>query len=151
MHFAMDSETFSGNRALGKPAILLWLSPRVKGSYLRFPFQYFHRHLWLFYLFLVVLQEGKKSNMARVFRVVLNLFAEFIAYLALFISLSMHQEAQMKSSNAFFNTSSHAIPSLSMHLQGAALPFYMICTSIERQHQEISAMPALKTRDKRFL
>ena len=56
----------------------------------------------------------KKQEPSQNLTIVLNLFAEIIAYLALFISLSMHQEAQMKSNNAFFNTSAHSISSLSM-------------------------------------
>ena len=46
--------------------------------------------------------------------IVLNLFAEFIAHLVLFILLSMYQETQMKTNNAFFNASECSIISLSM-------------------------------------
>ena len=56
----------------------------------------------------------KKQESSKNITIVLNSFAEFIAHLALFILLSMHQEAQMKSNNAFFNTSAHSISSLSM-------------------------------------
>ena len=83
--------------------------------------------------------------------VVLNLFAEFIAHSALFISLSMHQETQMKSNNAFFEVPQCMIISLSMQFQGAPALLPTICTSVEWQQQEISAAPALKIRNKRFL
>ena len=56
----------------------------------------------------------KKQEPKQNLTIVLNLFAEIIVHLALFISVSMHQEAQMKSNNAFFNTSAHSISSLSM-------------------------------------
>ena len=62
----MNPETFSGDQSLGQPAILLSLSPRVKGSYPWIPFRYFHRHLWLFYLFFTVLQERKNMSPVKI-------------------------------------------------------------------------------------
>ena len=62
----MNPETFSGDQSLGQPAILLSLSPRGKGSYPWFPARYFHRHLWLFYLFFAVLQERKNRNPVKI-------------------------------------------------------------------------------------
>ena len=64
----MNPETFSGDQSLGQPAILLSLSPRGKGSYPWFPTRYFHRHLWLFYLFFAVLQERKNRNPVKISR-----------------------------------------------------------------------------------
>ncbi len=90
-------------------------------------------------------------NIVTILRVVLNLFTDFIVYLALFISLSMHQKTQMKSNNAFFEVPRCMIISLSMQFQGAPALFPTICTSVEWQQQEISAAPALKIRNKRFL
>ena len=90
-------------------------------------------------------------SIVTILRVVLNLFAEFIVYSALFISPSMYQKTQMKSNNAFFEVPQCMIISLSMQFQSATALFPTICTSMERQQQEISAASALKIRDKRFL
>ena len=56
----------------------------------------------------------KKQESSENFTIVLNLFAEIIAYLAIFISVSMHQETGIESNNAFFKTPRRPIISLSM-------------------------------------
>ena len=93
----------------------------------------------------------KKQESSQNFTIVLNLFAEIIVHSSLFILVSMYQKVGIESNNAFFKTPRRSIISLSMQFQGAARPFYAICTSIERQQQKISAAPALKIRNKRFL
>ena len=56
----------------------------------------------------------KKQKSSQNLTIVLNLFAEIIAYLAIFISVSMHQETGIESNNAFFKPPRRPIISLSM-------------------------------------
>ena len=58
--------------------------------------------------------RDKKQDPSQNLTIVLNLFVEIIAYLAIFISVSMHQETGIESNNAFFKTPRRPIISPSM-------------------------------------
>ena len=49
-----------------------------------------------------IFARGRKQEYSENLTIVLNLFAEIIAYWAIFISVSMYQEMEIKSNNAFF-------------------------------------------------
>lgn len=57
----------------------------------------------------------KKQEPRQNLTIVLNLFAEIIVHLALFISVSIYQKMKIESNNAFFKTPRRPIISLSMH------------------------------------
>lgn len=57
----------------------------------------------------------KKQESIKNLMIVLNLFSEIIVHLAFFVSVSMHQEMEMISNNAFFKIPRRPIISLSMY------------------------------------
>ena len=93
----------------------------------------------------------KKQESSKNLTIVLNLFAEIIVHSAFFTSVSMHQKMGMKSNNAFFKTPNRQIISLSMYFLDIPPSPSLNSHFMERQQQEISAAPVLKTRNKRFL
>ena len=93
----------------------------------------------------------KKQESSQNFTIVLNLFAEIIVHSAFFTSVSMHQKMGIKSNNAFFNPPRRPIISLSMYFLDIPPSPSLNSHFMERQQQEISAAPALKIRNKRFL
>ena len=93
----------------------------------------------------------KKQEPRQNLTIVLNLFAEVIVHSAFFTSVSMHQKMGIKSNNAFFNLPRCPIISLSMYFLDIPPSPPLDSHFMERQQQEISAAPVLKTRNKRFL
>ena len=93
----------------------------------------------------------KKQESSQNFTIVLNLFAEIIVHSAFFISVSMHQKMGIKSNNAFFKILRHPIISLSMHFSAIPPSPSPALHFMERQQRKISAAPAPKIRNKRFL
>ena len=93
----------------------------------------------------------KKQEPSQNLTIVLNLFVEIIVHLALFISVSIYQKMEIESNNAFFKTPRRPIISLSMYFLDIPPSPSLNSHFMERQQQEISAAPVLKTRNKRFL
>lgn len=92
----------------------------------------------------------KKQESRQNLTIVLNLFAEIIVHSALFISVSMYQKMGIESNNAFFNLPRRPIISLSMHFLNIP-PFPPLDSHfMERQQQEISAKPSIKSEIKKF-
>ena len=92
----------------------------------------------------------KKQEPSQNLTIVLNLFAEIIAYWAIFISLSMHQETGIKSNNAFFKTPRRPIISLSMHFLDIPPSPPLDSHFMERQQRKISVKPSIKNELKKF-
>ena len=86
----------------------------------------------------------KKQEPSQNLTIVLNLFAEIIAYWAIFISVSMHQETGIKSNNAFFRIPWYPIISPSMYFSDIPSSPSLDPHFMERQQQKISAKPSLK-------
>ena len=94
--------------------------------------------------------RGEKCECSKNITVVLNLFAEIIAHLTFFISISMYQKMGIKSNNAFFKTPRHPIISLSMYFLDIP-PFPPLDSHfMKRQQREISVKSSIKNEIKKF-
>ena len=92
----------------------------------------------------------KKQESSENLTIVLNLFAEIIVHLALFISVSMHQKMGIESNNVFFNPPRRPIISLSMHFLDIPPSPPLDSHFMERQQRKISVKPSIKNELKKF-